>query len=134
MTTIFGGDGFEGGDSPEKDSSRIYPGSVLRHLAKNYGSESSRILGYAAQRPELARTVAGSQEVLRAELLHGIREEMAQSLGDLVFRRTNLGTTGHPGRESLDDCAGIAAAEFGWDGPRIAREMEAVERSYPCKY
>lgn len=125
MTPIFGGDG------SICDTSGIFPESVLRHLARNYGSESSRILGYAAQRPELARTVAGSEEVLRAELVHGIREEMAQSLGDLVFRRTDLGTTGHPGRESLDDCAGIAAAELGWDDLRISRQLEAVERSYP---
>ena len=125
MTPIFGGDG------SNSDTSGIFPETVLRHLARNYGSESSRILGYAAQRPELARTVAGSKEVLRAELVHGIREEMAQSLGDLVFRRTDLGTTGHPGRESLDDCAGIAAAELGWDDLRISRQLEAVERSYP---
>jgi len=124
-TPIFGGDGSSCG------MSGIFPETVLRHLAQNYGSESSRILGYATERPELGRTIAGSEEVLRAELVHGIREEMAQSLGDLVFRRTDLGTTGHPGRESLDDCAGIAAAEFGWDDSRISRELEAVERSYP---
>lgn len=125
MTPIFGGDG------SNSDMSGIFPETVKRHLARNYGSESSRILGYAAQRPELARTVAGSQEVLRAELLHGIREEMAQSLGDLVFRRTDLGTIGHPGRECLDECARLAADELGWDDPRISRELEAVERSYP---
>ena len=124
-TPIFGGDGSSCG------MSGIFPETVLRHLARNYGSESSRILGYATERPELGRTIAGSEEVLRAELVHGIREEMAQSLGDLVFRRTDLGTTGHPGRESLDDCAGIAAAELGWDDSRISRELEAVERSYP---
>ena len=125
MTPIFGGDG------STCDMSGIFPETVLRHLARNYGSESSRILGYAAQRPELARTVAGSQEVLRAELLHGIREELAQSLGDLVFRRTDLGTTGHPGRECLEECARLAAVELGWDDPRVSRELEAVERSYP---
>jgi len=124
-TPIFGGDG------SNSDTSGIFPETVLRHLARNYGAESSRILGYAAQRPELARTVAGSQEVLRAELLHGIREEMAQSLGDLVFRRTDLGTIGHPGRECLDECAKLAAAELGWDDSRILRELENVERSYP---
>jgi glycerol-3-phosphate dehydrogenase len=125
MTPIFGGDG------SNSDMSGIFPETVIRHLARNYGSESSRIMGYAAQHPELARTVAGSQEVLRAELVHGIREEMAQSLGDLVFRRTDLGTTGYPGRESLDECARIAAGELGWDAQRISRELEAVERSYP---
>ncbi|MBP2686198.1 MAG: glycerol-3-phosphate dehydrogenase [Deltaproteobacteria bacterium] len=125
MTPIFGGDG------SSSDPSGIFPETVLQHLARNYGSESSRILGYAAQRPELARTVAGSQEVLRAELLHGIREEMAQSLGDLVFRRTDLGTAGHPGRECLEECARLAAVELGWDDQRISRELESVERSYP---
>jgi len=125
MTPIFGGDG------SNSDMSGIFPDTVIRHLARNYGSESSRILGYAAQRPELGRTVAGSQEVLRAELVHGIREEMAQSLEDLVFRRTDLGTIGHPGRECLDECARLAADELGWDGPRILRELESVERSYP---
>jgi glycerol-3-phosphate dehydrogenase len=133
-TPIFGGDGtgrgVETADLREDRIKDLSP-TVLHHLARNYGSESSRILGYAAQRPELARTVAGSQEVLRAELLHGIREEMAQSLGDLVFRRTDLGTAGYPGRESLDDCARIAADELGWDAQRISRELEAVERSYP---
>ena len=120
-----------GGDGSISDLSGKLPETVLRHLARNYGSESSRILGYAAQRPELARTVAGSKEVLRAEIVHGIREEMAHSLEDIVFRRTDLGTTGHPGRETLDDCAEIAAAELGWDDLRISRELEAVERSYP---
>jgi glycerol-3-phosphate dehydrogenase len=131
LTTIFGGDGPESRDPVDKDTPGKFPETVLRHLAKNYGSESSRILAYAANRPELARTVTGSQEVLRAELVHGIREEMAHSLGDLVFRRTDLGTTGDPGRESLDECAGIAAGELGWDARRISRELEAVEGSYP---
>ena len=124
-TPIFGGDGSSCG------MSGIFPETVLRHLAQNYGSESSRILGYATERPELGRTIAGSEEVLRAELVHGIREEMAQSLGDLVFRRTDLGTIGHPGRECLDECAKLAAAELGWDDSRILRELESVERSYP---
>jgi len=130
-TAIFGEAGSERGDPAEKENPGNIPDAVRRHLEINYGSESSRILGYAVARPELARTVTGSQEVLRAELVHGIREEMAQSLGDLVFRRTDLGTAGHPGRESLDDCAGIAAGELGWDAQRISRELEKVERSYP---
>jgi glycerol-3-phosphate dehydrogenase len=134
MTTIFGGDGSERGDrvaDVQGDGPANFPGTVLRHLARNYGSESSRILGYAGARPELSRTVTGSKEVLLAELVHGIREEMAQSLGDLVFRRTDLGTAGYPGRDSLEDCARLAAAELGWDDRRISRELETVERSYP---
>jgi glycerol-3-phosphate dehydrogenase len=133
MTPIFGGDGTARGIATaddREDWKKDFSPTVLQHLARNYGSESSRILGYAADHPELARTVTDSQEVLRAELVHGIREEMAQTLGDLVFRRTDLGTAGYPGRESLEECARIAAGELGWDAQRISRELEAVERSY----
>jgi glycerol-3-phosphate dehydrogenase len=133
-TPIFGGERANAGDpiaGMQDERVSNFPDSVRRHLTSNYGSEFSRILGYALERPELAKPVTGSKEVLRAELVHGIREEMAQSLGDLVFRRTDLGTTGHPGRDTLDECARIAAGELGWDGPRISREMETVERSYP---
>jgi glycerol-3-phosphate dehydrogenase len=134
VTTIFGGDGLASGELVDLNYPGKIPETALRHLAHNYGSESSRILGYAVDRPELARTVTGSQEVLRAELVHGIREEMAHSLGDLVFRRTDLGTTGHLERGSLDDCVEIAAAELGWDGPRISREMASVEQSCRRKH
>lgn len=131
-TPIFGGDGQES-DVPtivRRDDRRNIPETALRHLARNYGTEYPRILRYAAEHPNHEGTVSGSKEVLPAELIHGIREEMAQSLEDLVLRRTDLGTTGHPGKESLDDCARIAAGEFGWDGPRISRELEAVEKVY----
>ena len=125
MTPIFGGDG------SNSDTSGIFPETVLRHLARNYGSESSRILGYAAQRPELARTVAGSKEVLRAELstVFGRRWHNPSEIS--CFDGRISGRPDIPGGNPWTTVRGIAAAELGWDDLRISRELEAVERSYP---
>jgi len=103
--------------------------ATARALAHNYGSEAPRVLGYAVADPSLATPLPGST-VLGAEIVHGIREEMAQNLADLVFRRTDLATGGDPG-PALDAAAEIAAREFGWSAARRRREIEEVRARFP---
>jgi hypothetical protein len=45
-----------------------------------------------------------------------------------VFRRTELATAGHPGRDGLLTTAELMAEELGWDAVGVAREVEATER------
>ncbi len=73
----------------------------------------------------------GASKVLRAEILHGVRAEMACKLSDVVFRRTDLGTAGDPGEELLRDCAALMGAELGWDEARIQKELEEVRGAFP---
>lgn len=103
---------------------------VLRSLIQNYGSEYPEVLRHIERDPGLARCIPGST-VLRAEIVHAIREEMAESLGDVVFRRTELGTAGNPGEEALAACAGLMASESGWDEERVRREIAEVKREFP---
>ena len=63
---------------------------------------------------------------LRAEIRHAIRAEMAHTLSDLVFRRTELGTAGDPGHELLVEAATTAAAELGWTPDRERLELGQV--------
>lgn len=69
--------------------------------------------------------------LLRAEVLHGVREEMAQKLADLIFRRTGWGMTGHPGDACVRACASIMSKELGWDGVRTQSELEDVRAALP---
>jgi glycerol-3-phosphate dehydrogenase len=69
--------------------------------------------------------------VLRAEVVHAAREEMVETLADVVLRRTDLGTAGHPGEAALRECAALAAAELGWDDARAARELEDARSAFP---
>lgn len=103
---------------------------TVQHLVKNYGTAYSDVLRLTGSTgPE---KVVESSNVLRAEVVHGVREEMANSLADIVFRRTELGAVGHPGARALDVCAQIMAGHLGWDASRLASEIRDVDSKYLC--
>jgi glycerol-3-phosphate dehydrogenase len=110
------------------------PGEIseacLRALFRNYGTEYAAVLEQASQNSALKIPLAGTT-VLAAEVLHGIRREMAMTLADIVFRRTDLATGGHPGNSVLRQVAELAAAEFGWSAQKVTDEIEKVCRRFP---
>ncbi len=66
---------------------------------------------------------AGDKEVSSA-----IHDEMAQTLADVVYRRTGLGATGAPSDDMLQACAKTMAEELDWDAARLTTEIDAVQR------
>jgi glycerol-3-phosphate dehydrogenase len=103
---------------------------IFEHLIRTYGSEYPRILKYCDDDRELGVPVTTGSPVTRAEVLHGVRHEMAQTLADVVFRRTELGTAGYPGDACLRICAGIMAAELRWNQEKTRHEIEEVRRTF----
>jgi glycerol-3-phosphate dehydrogenase len=103
---------------------------VMRHLVYNYGSHYPRILRYIEKDARLGNLLRGSEEVLKAEVVHAVREEMAQRLKDVVMRRTDLGCLGHPGVAALRACADLMGEEFGWDEMRKVEELSEVRKSF----
>lgn len=131
-TPVFGGnfDRFESlvsrvEDRLEELSGRRQP-SVARSLAHNYGTEHDRVLKLVQNQPRLARTL-GDSNVLRAEVVHAAREEMAAGLEDVVLRRTDLGTAAHPGEEAVATCASLLAEELGWSDARRGEEIADLD-------
>jgi glycerol-3-phosphate dehydrogenase len=106
--------------------SRSVSTEVVRHLVFSYGSEYSRVLDHIEQDKTAGHKMSDSSEVTGAEVIHGVREEMAQKLSDMIFRRTELGAAGNPGTECLETCAAIMAAELGWDKARVDQELNAT--------
>jgi glycerol-3-phosphate dehydrogenase len=76
------------------------------------------------------KSMQPSGSTVGGEVVHALRHEMACTLTDVVFRRTGLGTAGHPGGEALNKCAAFMAAEMGWDSDRLRQEIAAVEEIY----
>jgi glycerol-3-phosphate dehydrogenase len=103
---------------------------VFDHLIRTYGSDYQRILKYCYDDRDFGAPVTPGSLVIRAEVLHGVRYEMAQTLADVVFRRTELGTDGYPGDTCLRTCAGIVSAELRWDQQKTRHEIEAVTRAF----
>ncbi len=113
-------------DSIKKENSD-FKNTTVEYLGRNYGTEFDKVLTLARQDKKLAEIVNSDGEIL-AQVVYAVREEMAQSLADIVLRRTGIGTLGNPGREVLEKVAAVAAQELNWDVSRISREIEEVER------
>lgn len=64
----------------------------------------------------------------REEIVRAVRQEMAVTLADLVFRRSSLGAAPRLERASVQAAARSMGAELGWDSQTQDEEVEAVMR------
>src|SRR5690606_27700845 len=97
-------------------------------LVRTYGGLSERMLRAARERPELARPVGPGAELLVVELVHALETEWAESLVDVLQRRTMLGLGADFGSAEAP-LAAAALVELGlWDHARAADELAAYRR------
>jgi len=126
---VHGGE-FERFDTLVAAVARSLPEGIGREaavaLAHNYGTAYDRVVALALEPPIRDGCLPGAT-TLKAEVVHAIREEMALRLSDIVFRRTDLATGGHPGPAALQEAAALAARELGWDDHRRREEIADVE-------
>ena len=113
-----------------ESSNNDFEPALFESLIHNYGSQYRRVLKYIDENPAWSETV-GSSNVIKAEVIHAVREEMAQKLTDVVFRRTDLGTAGHPGIDTIQSCADLMASELKWDSDRKEKEIAEISDSFP---
>lgn len=99
------------------------PEAAVVRLVSEYGSAYTDVLD---EIKEDASLVAGTQDVLRAEVRHAVRREMAQSLTDVVFRRIGIATLTAPSPTTLEDIAAVMAPEFEWDEQERRKQVDAV--------
>jgi len=133
VTAIYGGkiDSFNEFLRQTTETSRIaLDADVFESLIHNYGSQYHEVLKYIDEEPAWRETI-GSSNVLKAEVVHAVREEMALKLVDVVFRRTELGTAGHPGQDAIRSCADVMASELNWNSSRKENELAEVSKSFP---
>ena len=98
---------------------------IAQDLACNYGADYRLVTAEIERAPEARARLTADRPTIRAMVRHAVKREMALRLSDVVFRRTGLGTIGHPGDAALHVAAAIMAEELGWDAPRIERELAA---------
>ncbi len=99
---------------------------ATRALIQTYGSDWRKVVRDIDSDATLAARVTAELPVLRAQVRHAVRDEMARKLGDVLYRRTSLGTFGNPVRSAIDDCAAMMADELHWDAPRLRQELLEV--------
>jgi glycerol-3-phosphate dehydrogenase len=102
-------------------------------LLGRYGSESPRVLALADDRPELLEPAIAGLPYTRAELVYAAREEMAQTLDDVLSRRTRaMIQKAHATMAAAPAAAELLASEMGWSASEAteqsARFIESCEK------
>ncbi len=105
---------------------------TMDHLVHSYGSEHGQILEYVEDDPTLGRPLSSTSPLIRAEVVHAVRAEMACTLADVALRRTELGAPGQPDATCLQACADLMAVELGWDRARTNQEIAQVRAAFPA--
>ncbi len=98
-------------------------------LAGRYGYAAHEVLGVARERGEWAQPILPGHPDLLAEAVFAARREQAQTVGDVLLRRTRLALLdaraliGEP--ETVLRVAQAVGEELGWDDERVRAEAEA---------
>lgn len=94
-------------------------------LLRNYGARFGDVLDSAEGQQDGLEPLPGAT-TLKAEITHAIRHEMAQTLSDVLLRRTDVGTGERPSDEALAWAADRCQSELGWDAERRQREIDQL--------
>ena len=104
------------------------PPNVLQQLIFNYGSAYENVLSYvdidAFDESDINIAIS------KAETRYAVREEMAQTLADVLFRRTELGSAGYPGDDVLQACADVMANELEWSLTKKETEIHQAKTQF----
>ncbi len=105
------------------------PPASIESLVANYGTHMHRVVAMADADPTLRQCIAGTHVTL-AEVAYAVRDEMVQTLSDIVFRRTELGTAGHPGEVALEEVSTFMQQALGWSARHLAEERRQVDAQF----
>lgn len=99
-------------------------------LEKRYGRRVAQILSLERIGREDDIWLDESAQLLRAEILYLLQEEMVCKLSDIVFRRTGLGTAECPELKLLTKLSAFMGEILGWDETRQQQEVKEVLLRY----
>ncbi len=102
----------------------------IANLCQNYGSHYMDVVNLADSKNKGLEKVCDQMPDIVAELIYAVRVEMAQTLVDVLFRRTGLGTLGLLDEKVLKNIADIVGNELGWDAKRKKEEIAKVKEQY----
>ncbi len=108
--------------------------TIIENLARNYGSHAEDLIALANEEPSLSERLCDQLPDIAVEIVYAVRHEMAQTLEDVVFRRTGIGTLGHPGKGALEKTVVLMSELLGWSDETCAKQLKIVEQRFAiCK-
>jgi len=128
---VFGGDIADLSELERQVASALPADAASRtaySLTRNYGSHAPRLIEQA--QPGSLKPLPGSH-VLEAQIIHAVKNEMAQRLSDVVFRRTDLASGGAPAPDALQRSGALVKSLLKLSDDEIQRQIEEVQARIP---
>ncbi len=95
----------------------------IENLLNTYGRRYPAVLGVAGRSPELKGRLCKENPDIRAQLVHAVEHESAETLADFMLRRTGIGTSPCLGKDCCEQIAAWMGDLKGWSRERIDREI-----------
>ena len=110
------------------------PSASADHLLRVYGARAGAVLAVAdAGGPDLRQQFDPASGALAAEVVFAVREESAETLADVLLRRTMVGLGPEVGVGADEAAAAVARRHLGWDDARAVAEVAAY-RVFVTRY
>ncbi len=91
------------------------PADIAEHLTNSYGVRAENVASLVNDEPALAERLTVHHPFIGAEVVYAVREEMAQTLPDVLMRRIRLGVVDWAAAlDVLPAVAQLMARELGW--------------------
>ncbi|MGH9327839.1 MAG: glycerol-3-phosphate dehydrogenase [Terriglobia bacterium] len=104
------------------------PSVAADRILRTYGSRWRSVLAPIRADGTLAEVLPGAPELLKAEVVFSIREEMAVTVEDFLLRRSGLNWMACAYPEVIPGVADIFAQEYGWDEELRSSAIARFER------
>jgi glycerol-3-phosphate dehydrogenase len=99
--------------------------NTAKHLSQKFGTNAPRVLDLITEDPELKKPIVEGQVPIRAEIVYGIRNEMAQSIEDVLARRIGVQLSGwRIAIEAAPVVGDYLAKELVWSPAQRQRAVE----------
>jgi len=126
---LAGASGYHKDFSKDIEKEYSLPADVARHLAGKFGSSALTILELLAQNRSWTARIAAGLPVIQAEIVYCIRNEMAETIEDLLARRTGAQLYGWKfALQATPVVAALLAAEKNWNAKRTAAAVVEYSR------
>jgi len=121
---LAGAEGYDQNFASKLEREYALPADVARHLSGKFGTRALKVLSLLRENPQWQARVSSGAPAIEAELVYSIRFEMAETIEDLLARRTGVEMYGWREALAAAPVAGeLLAREKGWSS---AKKTDAV--------
>jgi glycerol-3-phosphate dehydrogenase len=98
--------------------------STAERLLSIYGTQCRQLVERSRREPRLLEPIPGAPNTIQGEVPFAFDFEAAQTLTDVLMRRTILGLNADNAVPAVETVADLAAEHNGWDAARRQREID----------